>query len=367
MLNALKQNRLYTNKALIVFLLLYMFTVLNCGKRKPPLPPVERVPQRVEIEGAQRGNIVLLSWTMPARNAPDGSILNIDRADIYRYAEPSTLSLSLTEEEFASRSTLISSINFSNTDFGLKRQTYSDRLEFAGQPIRLIYAVRFVNTEGQKAGFSNFLLVEPTAKVAKSPENASAEITEPAVILSWTAPVANVDDSTPVNISGYNIYRKEKESEQFTLINAAPVNATTYADELFEFGKNYQYFIRAVSLGADGEAVESLDSKTIEIMPKDTFPPSPPSSITIAAAPNNLSIFFATNPEKDISGYRIYKSTDQNLERSRWTLLTPEILKTNTFQDKQVESGKTYFYYLTAIDTAGNVSEPSEIVSETAP
>ncbi len=367
MLNALKQNRLYTNKALIVLILLYMFIALCCGKRMPPLPPVERVPQRAEIEGLQRGNTVLLSWTMPARNAPDGSILNIDRVDIYRYAEPSTLSLSLTEAEFASRSTLISSIKFSNTDFGLKKQTYSDRLEFAGQPIRLIYAVRFVNAEGQKAAFSNFLLIEPSAKIAKNPEDPTAEITEPAIIVSWNAPNTNVDDSTPVNIVGYNIYRKEKEAEQFTKINTAPVADAKYRDELFEFGKNYQYFIRTVSLGTDGETVESLDSNTIEIMPKDIFPPSAPSAITIAAAPNNLSIFFATNPEKDIAGYRIYKSTDQNLPLSDWTLLTPEILTTNTFQDKQVQSGTTYFYYLTAIDTTGNISEPSEIVSETAP
>jgi len=367
MLNALKQNRLYTNKALIVLILLYMFIALCCGKRMPPLPPVERVPQRVEIEGLQRGNAVLLSWTMPARNAPDGSILNIDRVDVYRYAEPSTLSLSLTEEEFASRATLISSIKFSNTDFGLKKQTYSDRLEFAGQPIRLIYGIRFVNAEGQKAAFSNFLLVEPTAKVAKSPENPTTEITEPAVILRWIAPNANVDDSTPVNIVGYNIYRKEKESELFTQINSAPITEAKYLDELFEFGKNYQYFIRTVSLGVDGETVESLDSNAVEIAPKDIFPPSAPSAITIAAAPNNLSIFFATNPEKDLAGYKIYKSTEQNLPLSDWTLLMPEILTTNTFQDKRVQSGTTYFYYLTAIDNAGNVSDPSEIVSETAP
>ena len=37
----------------------------------------------------------------------------------------------------------------------------------------------------------------------------------------------------------------------------------------------------------------------------------------------------------------------------------------NTFQDTDVESGKTYYYYLTATDKFNNVSDPSEIVSET--
>src|SRR3954454_19244737 len=60
----------------------------GCGKRKPPLPPVERVLQRVDISAIQRGDRVILSWKMPARNAPAGSILNINRADVYRLAEP---------------------------------------------------------------------------------------------------------------------------------------------------------------------------------------------------------------------------------------------------------------------------------------
>jgi len=32
-----------------------------------------------------------------------------------------------------------------------------------------------------------------------------------------------------------------------------------------------------------------------------------------------------------------------------------------------VESGKRYYYYLTAVDHAGNVSARSEVVSETVP
>ena len=47
--------------------------------------------------------------------------------------------------------------------------------------------------------------------------------------------------------------------------------------------------------------------------------------------------------------------------------MTLNLLETNTFQDIEVTSGKTYHYYLTATDKFGNVSEPSEVVSETIP
>jgi fibronectin type 3 domain-containing protein len=89
--------------------------------------------------------------------------------------------------------------------------------------------------------------------------------------------------------------------------------------------------------------------------------------LTIAASPNTISIFFAANPETDVVGYRVYRSDDNARPKSDWMLLTPEALKTNTFQDTNVEPGKTYFYYLTAVDSYGNVSAASEIITETVP
>lgn len=352
---------------LIGLLVASQFIFISCGKRKPPLPPVERVPQKVSIEGFQRGGKVFITWQMPARNAPDSSILNIDRADVYRLAQPATDPLNLTEEDFSKLSTLIHTVPISADDFGMKRITYIDELEFAGQSARLIYAVRFVNDSGQKASFSNFILIEPAAKVATPPTAFNAEITQNHVNLSWTAPQTNVDASTPANVLGFNVYRSESSNAAFKKINSAPVTDSEYQDENFEFGQNYEYFVRTISLGTAGEPVESEDSEIVKVSPADNFPPSAPGAITIAAAPNNLAIFFATNPEKDILGYKIYRTTEQNEPKEDWTLLTPEILQRNTFQDTNVESGKTYFYYIVAIDNAGNISQPSVVISETAP
>ena len=188
-----------------------MLLSLSCGKRRAPQPPIERVAQRVEAAGFQRGSQVVLSWKMPARNAPSGSILNISRADIYRLAEPLNSPLTLSEEEFASRSTLVATVPIKGDDFELKTISYNDALEFSNQPARLRYAVRLVNASGQKAGFSNFVLLEPASRVASSPTSLSTEITQDAVKLNWTAPAANVDGSTPPNILGYNVYRSTSD------------------------------------------------------------------------------------------------------------------------------------------------------------
>jgi hypothetical protein len=362
--NVLKQLRF---KAPLAVLTLAFLTGFGCGKRKPPLPPVERVLQRVEIAGFQRGDRVVLSWKMPARNAPAGSILNISRADIYRLAEPLTSPLALSEEEFASRSVLIATLKVENSDFGLKQMSFSDKLEFAGQPVRLRYALRFVNASGQKAGYSNFLIVEPASNIASNPSDLKAEVTQKAINLTWTPPAGNISGGGPLNLLGYNVYRSPSDKEPAKLLNKTPVTGASFADQTFEFDRDYYYFVRSVSVGGEGTPAESLESNIVKITPKDVFPPSAPDAITLGATPASISIFFANNPETDVAGYRIYRSTDPNLDKAKWTLLTPELLTTNTFQDAGVESGKTYYYYLTATDKTGNVSEPSAVVSETIP
>jgi fibronectin type 3 domain-containing protein len=356
---------------LCVFALLFsLMLCAACGKRRPPQPPVERVPQRTEeLTGAQRGNQITLSWPAPLRNAPDSSVQSIRRIDVYRLAEPINAPLPLTEEEFAARATLIGSVDYEQLRTAGETVTYTDRLELAGEPTRLRYAVRYVNAASQRAAFSNFLLIEPAARLAQPPTNVAAQESENAINITWQPPAANIDGSTPVNLLGYNLYRLSPGANAtgLTPLNSALINEARFEDKNFRFGDEYKYFVRAVSLGTGGQQVESLDSNIATIAPRDVFAPSAPTSMTIAAAPGRLSLFFPANPERDVAGYNVYRSTDPDLPKDRWTKLNPELLTRTTFQDDNVETGKKYYYYLTAVDTAGNTSAPSEVISETVP
>jgi predicted phage tail protein len=318
----------------------------------------------------QRGNQVILSWPAPRRNASEGSVQSIRRIDVYRLAEKPRAPLGLTEEEFATRSTLIGSVTYDEIKKATDFLTYTDTLELAGEPARLRYAVRYVNGAGQRASFSNFLLLEPAARIAQPPTIIATgkEVAEDAITISWQPPTANIDGSTPVNLLGYNIYRAaETENEMSQPINDALISGTQYQDRTFKFGESYRYVVRSVSLGTEGGQVESLNSNSISVSPRDTFAPSAPASITVAAAPGRLSIFFPANPEADVAGYNIYRSTDPGLPKEKWNKLNATLLTKTTFQDDKVESGTRYYYYLTAIDQAGNVSPLSEVVSETVP
>ncbi|HMQ03970.1 MAG TPA: hypothetical protein PKD26_08640 [Pyrinomonadaceae bacterium] len=346
---------------------IFALTLSGCGKRKPPLPPIAKVSQRVEIAGFQRGNSVILSWQMPETNAPKDDVRHIARIEIYRLAEQPTAPLTMSEAEFAARSLVIASVRVTDDDFGEERYRYTDTLQLAGQPARLRYAVRLVNASGQRAAFSNFLLLEPEARVAAEPTSLTAEVTQDAIVLKWTAPERNVDGSSPVNVAGYNIYRTDSSDRAAVVVNRSLVTETEYLDEEFEFEKGYFYFVRAVSAGTGAERTESSESNIVEVKPVDTFPPTPPDSITIAAAPGAISIFFPPNPERDIAGYRIYRTTNPSLPRSEWELLTPDLLEVTTFEDAKVEKNIEYSYYVVAVDKFGNVSEPSMVVSDRLP
>ena len=152
-----------------------------------------------------------------------------------------------------------------------------------------------------------------------------------------------------------------------TPVNQALINTTQYQDKNFKLGEKYEYVVRVVSLGTEGGQVESLNSNSFEITPVDTYSPSAPGQVSIGPGPGRLSIFWPANPEPDIAGYYIYRSTDPNLPKDAWTKVTPTLYTRATFTDENVEVGKTYYYYVVAVDTAGNASPPSEVVSETVP
>ncbi len=352
----------------LILLLVLIIPFSSCGKRKPPLPPVERVVQRAEVNGRQIGDRVDLYWKMPARNVGPGNTLSINRVDVYRLAERLDEPLSLTEAEFAARSTLIGSIPISDSDFGLKEKVFSDKIQILGQAARLRYVVRFVNPAGQKAAFSNFFLIEPAANVAGSPADIRARATQDAVVVEWSAPGVNLDGSVPANIIGYNVYRTtDKPGAKVSLLNPKPVTQTRFEDRAFEFGTQYRYFVRTISLGRNAESVESYSSETAELTPVDVFKPRPPEALTIAASPSVISIFFAFNLEPDVIGYRIYRTTDPSMDKKRWEFVSEDVMEANTFQDKNVVPGVVYYYFAVAVDSAGNVSDPSDVISETAP
>jgi len=108
----------------------------------------------------------------------------------------------------------------------------------------------------------------------------------------------------------------------------------------------------------------------VTVTPHDTFPPAPPQGLVAALLPGLapstvfVDLSWSINLETDLAGYRVYRSEQEGI---RGQLVTPELLPTPAVRDRSVQPGHRYWYTATAVDRAGNESEPgAPVVVEVA-
>ena len=159
-------------------------------------------------------------------------------------------------------------------------------------------------------------------------------------------------------IEGYNIYRlvNGKKPEQR---NSSIVKNIYYSDKQFTFGSRYLYFVRAAAAGIS-PFLESVDSDTIEVTPRDTFPPAPPKELSAVAGHSFITLIWESNQEKDLAGYKVWR---KNQDETKYWLITPELVESASYVDSQVKGNIRYEYVITACDASGNESEQSQPVS----
>ncbi|MFN0122613.1 MAG: fibronectin type III domain-containing protein [Blastocatellia bacterium] len=318
-----------------------------------------------DLGATQQGEIINL--TLPLNRTPR-SVLPL-RVEIYRLIEPASAPLGMTEEVYSLRSSLIATLPVKDVPPGLSALTHRDSIDFqaAGGAPRYRYAVRVIQREEQVAAFSNYAMLTPELEIARPPGDLKATPGQTELEITWTAPAANISGKQPANVVGYNLYRRA--AGVLARLNPKPLPETRYPDRAFQFETEYEYLVRALSLPAKSkniaEALESNESATLKITPKDTFAPAAPAAITVASINGVVSLFWPANPETDVSGYYLYRAEAPDTPPAAWARLTPQPHKATSFRDDRVQAGKTYYYQLTAIDGAGNESPRSATIAET--
>lgn len=356
----------YSQRCAIFSLLSSLLFFTACGKLGDPLPPLPRAPLTVnELSVVQQGSRLILSFplTRPPRSA------TLQRVDIFRLIEPASAPPGMTQETFAERASVIASIPGEQVPVGSSTITQADPLDLTPQirGLRYRYAVRLYNKDGRAADFSNYALLTPLTDLAAPPTGLTTQLTQTEIVLTWTPPAANETGTRPANIAGYNLYRKS--GDNLVKLNAQPLPEPRLVDRAFQFGATYAYEVRALSFTPGNanlnEAIEGNASAPLIFTPRDTFPPGAPTSLTIASINAQVSLFWPSNPEADLAGYNLYRAEAENTPPAQWVKLNARLHTPTTFRDDRVQVGKTYFYQVTAVDTAGNESARSETKSET--
>ncbi len=97
---------------------------------------------------------------------------------------------------------------------------------------------------------------------------------------------------------------------------------------------------------------------------EDTTPPAPPTGLTATPGDGQVTLTWLPNTEPDLSKYRIYRDIS-----SPASALIDSVVGTppdTSYTDAGLVVGQQYYYRATAIDTAGNESDYSDVASATA-
>jgi hypothetical protein len=372
------------------FSLVLCLLMVGCAQTGPPLPPSLELPKPPsDLHASRKGNLVTLTWTQPA--------VTTDRLGV-RFLGPTRICRALKTPFTAcgnQAGTLPAPASVPNRSRKKPRkpksssspsavtQTYSDTLpsEWLGQDSSadVIYAVEVLNRNGRGAGISNLVHV-PAVPTLPAPGDLSATLSGDGVSIMWTAegesqPVPDDSSTQSSRVQDrYRIYRREEASSKDAVAGEADVTEagpTHFTDSGFEWEKTYLYRITALSIAKrpEGEVqVEGDDSAPVRVVAHDIFPPAVPAGLQAAYSGEGqkpfIDLIWAPVTTADLAGYNIYRS-----EGSGGTLvkLNSDLVKSPSYRDFTVESGKTYTYALSSIDVRGNESPKSESASEAVP
>jgi hypothetical protein len=347
--------------------ILCLLFVSGCARIADPQPPEVLIPKAAtDLAATQIADSILLTVTLPDQNTNGSPVSTLKTIDVFRVTqsvkeEPLVFPLPpLTKKEFLTQATQALSIPSTRISSYLHNKTLiiqdtPQRQVEAGLHSQLFrYVVIFVNNKGQAAGLSNQVSIQ-LISIPAYPEQVSVQTSEDAVILKWKPSSENRDGSKPARIAGYNVYRSEQiDSFSSIPLNPVPLQQPEFQDRNFEFDKTYFYAISTIGSLRDPFA-ESLRSPAVEVKTRDVFPPAPPGNFNAVFEGNRVVLLWTPSTSSDVSRYRIYR---EEKDVSPHQLLQEALVVGFSYQDRRIETNKTYEYSILAVDAHGNESAP---------
>lgn len=330
-----------------------------------------------DLAARQQGDGVALAFTLPTRSTLEEALAEPPAVEIYRaFRAASSQGKLTTRLVYTIPGALVETYTADGQLRFLDPLRPEDVATHAGE--QAVYMVRTRAAKRKASADSNIAAVRvfPTAEGIG---DLHATVTESSIELAWSRPQRTSAGGAFTALAGYRVYRAEVEAgaeaaaaqdpskaklkAPLGLLGPAP--AAAFRDTQFEFGRTYLYTVRSVAQ-YDQDSVESADSNAVVLTPRDTFPPAPPQGLVVLLVPAtpdvpvHLELSWDISPETDLAGYNVYRSeqADERGERvNRDLLLAP------SYRDMSVVTGRRYTFRVTAVDRAGNESQPGAPVS----
>jgi fibronectin type 3 domain-containing protein len=344
--------------------LLAAIALVACGKKGPPVAPELRVPMGpAGLRGAVDEHSIVVTWTGPEQRVDGSRLRSVATYRLYRREEarngpPKAAMLSsgrvVGYDEIATiRPEAPAPAAVQGTSV-----TWVDRRALTlGR--QYVYVVTAEDGLGRTSGPSERLVV-PYLAAPRAPRALDARPGDRSVRLSWQPPTELVDGSPVPGGLRYVVLRGTGTEGPLAPITAQPVTGTTFTDEGVENDTDYRYAVRAVRVEPAVTASGSL-SAAVAAAPADTTPPAAPTSLL--AVPSAGAVRLAWNPSgsPDVATYALYRAS----ETGEFVRIATTLAVNTVYLDRDVRSGSTYRYAVTALDRARrpNESARSNIVS----
>jgi len=188
--------------------------------------------------------------------------------------------------------------------------------------------------------FSNIVIGQTKAAPSPPQQFKANSGTVKAVKLSWLS--SNDQDN-----KGYLLYRKNKKGEFKEIEKISNINKNTYFDDGDTFtdlkdGTQYQYKIATYNKYSISGAFSQIISATTKPIPETI------KGLSIEKDLNGLMLFWQLSPNKDISQYQIYRSTNSTC--SSMKKINNINATEDVYLDTSIEPNIHYCYKIIAID-----------------
>ncbi|HEY6788444.1 MAG TPA: malectin domain-containing carbohydrate-binding protein, partial [Trebonia sp.] len=205
------------------------------------------------------------------------------------------------------------------------------------------YTIAASNAAGTSAKTAETNTV-PTAAVVAPPVPFGVVITPSAgqVSLQWTY---------EENATSYQVYRSTTPGGEGAT-PLATVTSSAYTDTAVTSGTTYYYEITALT-GTTASA-RSAEYSTNTTGGTGTAPPTP---VGLAATAGNASVALAWTATAGATSYSVYRGTAPGAEGTTPVGTTT----TNSFTNTGLANGTTYYYTITASNTAGTSAHSAEV------
>lgn len=181
--------------------------------------------------------------------------------------------------------------------------------------------------------------------IAPVPAGLTATPGDAMVALAWTA---------SSGATGYHVKRATTSGGPYTQVSAP--NTASYNDTALTNGTTYYYVVSAINLA--GESVNSAQVSATPVAPGKI--PAPPSNLV--ATPGNAQVALAWSASSGATSYHVKRATASGGPYTQ--VGAPAV---TSYVDTSLTNGTTYYYVVSALNSAGESANSTQVSAVPAP